>query len=76
MKYIGGFTNTADGLTKAQEIFQQDWRPGINRILIIITDGMPTLNFGGEVRVAQNIRRDNIRIAALGKLLVTICEIV
>ena len=76
MEYIGGFTNTADGLTKAQEIFQQDRRPGINRILIIITDGKPTLNIGEEVPVAQNIRRDNIRIAALGKLLVTICEIV
>ena len=66
MMYIGGFTNTKEGLERAQEIFNEDRRAGVNQILIIITDGKPTLNIGEEVPVAQNIRNRGIRIIGLG----------
>ena len=69
MMYIGGFTNTVEGLRKAQDIFNQDRRPNINRILFIITDGKPTLNIGEEVPVAAAIRNSGIRVVAVGGFL-------
>ena len=65
MAYVGGFTNTADGLTEGDKILNADRRADATRIMIVVTDGKPTMKIGQEIPIAQRIRQ-NIRVIAVG----------
>jgi len=69
IQYLGENTNTTGGLKVARtQVFgaNYDQRPAADRIIILITDGVPTRDvdlLAGEV---QTIRAMGVRIVGLG----------
>jgi len=69
LQYMGENTNTTGGLKVARlEVFgpNYDQRPNVDRIIVLITDGVPTYDadkLGDEVAA---VKRDGIRIVGLG----------
>ncbi|XP_036417041.1 integrin alpha-X-like [Colossoma macropomum] len=58
-------TNTAGGINKlVNELFAREARPGANRVLIVITDGVSTTY--GLPEAAENARRNKIIRYAIG----------
>jgi len=67
--YLGQNTNTTGGLKVARlEVFDPSYqqRPNVDRIIVLITDGVPTYDadkLGDEVAA---VKRNGIRIVGLG----------
>lgn len=56
----------ADGLEGAQQVLNSA-RSGSNRIIIIITDGLPNARIGQELTVASAIKNSGIYIVTVGE---------
>jgi len=69
LSYLGQNTNTTGGLKVTRlEVFGGNYqqRPNVDRIIVLITDGVPTYDadkLGDEVAA---VKRDGIRIVGLG----------
>jgi len=67
--YLGGNTNTTGGLKKARlRVFDPNYqqRPNVQRTIVLITDGKPTYDNATLDEEVLKIKRENIRIIALG----------
>jgi len=69
IQYLGENTNTTGGLKVARtQVFgaNYDQRPAADRIIILITDGVPTRDVDLLPREVQTIKAMGIRIVGLG----------
>ena len=66
--YLGENTNTTGGLrVTRQQVFTDDnLRPTVQRILVLITDGVPTYDADKLDDEVATIKAANIRIIAIG----------
>jgi len=69
LRYLGENTNTTGGLKVTRlEVFEQNQylRPYIDRIIILITDGVPTYDADKLDDEVAAVKRMGIRIVGLG----------
>ena len=69
IRYMGENTNTTGGLKVARlEVFDPRYqqRPNVDRIIILITDGVPTYDNDTLLDEVARIKRMGIRIVGLG----------
>jgi len=69
IRYMGENTNTTGGLKVARlEVFDPRYqqRPNVDRIIILITDGVPTYDNDTLIDEVARIKRMGIRIVGLG----------
>jgi len=69
IRYLGENTNTTGGLKVARlEVFDPDYekRPNAERIIVLITDGVPTYDADKLDDEVATIKRMGIRIVGLG----------
>jgi len=69
IRYVGRNTNTTGGLKVARlEVFDPRYqqRPHVDRIIVLITDGVPTYDNDTLLEEIARIKMMGIRILALG----------
>jgi len=69
LRYLGENTNTTGGLKVARlEVFgnNYDQRQDVERVIVLITDGVPTYDADKLDDEVADIKRRGIRIVALG----------
>jgi len=69
LKYLGENTNTTGGLKVARlEVFGENYeeRPNVERIIVLITDGVPTYDADKLNDEVAAVKRKGIRIVGLG----------
>jgi len=69
LKYLGENTNTTGGLKVARlEVFGENYeeRPNVERIIVLITDGVPTYDADKLNDEVSAVKRKGIRIVGLG----------
>ena len=69
LRYLGENTNTTGGLKVARlEVFSGDYqqRPNAERIIVLITDGVPTYDADKLDDEVAAVKRMGIRIVGLG----------
>ena len=67
--YIGGTTNTADGIQLANEMLFSGTggdRPDVDNVMVVVTDGYANERAGETIDEARKARRLGIRIIAVG----------
>ena len=65
--YDGGFTNTALGLRQALNVLQGSGnRPEAHDVVILLTDGLPTVNVGDVEYAARDVRNTGAFIGLVG----------
>jgi len=67
--YLGQNTNTTGGLKVARlEVFDPSYqeRPNVDRIIVLITDGVPTYDADKLDDEVAAVKRNGIRIVGLG----------
>ncbi|XP_076443657.1 matrilin-1-like isoform X2 [Babylonia areolata] len=65
VEYRSGITNTADALEMAGEQLNIEGRPRVEQVVILMTDGQ-SRDPGSTVAEAQKLRRQGVRVVALG----------
>jgi len=69
LQYLGENTNTTGGLKVARlEVFGENYqeRPNVERIIVLITDGVPTYDADKLNDEVAAVKRKGIRIVGLG----------
>jgi len=69
IRYLGENTNTTGGLTVARlKVFDPayDRRPNVDKIIVLITDGVPTYDADKLDDEVAAVKADGIRLVALG----------
>jgi len=69
IRYLGENTNTTGGLKVARlEVFGSgyDRRPNVDKIIVLITDGVPTYDADKLDDEVAAVKADGIRLVALG----------
>ena len=69
IRYLGENTNTTGGLKVARlEVFGSgyDRRPNVDKIIVLITDGVPTYDADKLVDEVAAVKANGIRLVALG----------
>ena len=69
IRYLGENTNTTGGLKVARlEVFDPNYeqRPNVDRIIVLITDGVPTYDADKLDEEVAAVKRENIRILGIG----------
>ena len=65
--YDGGLTNTAAGLRQASSVLQLTGnRPEVSDVVIVLTDGVPTINIGDVYYAALELRNGGAFIGLVG----------
>ena len=68
-RYIGGTTNTAQGIFYAREqqfTAGQGDRPNVPNVMIVITDGRSSVNTSETIPEAMRAHRDGIKVISIG----------
>ena len=69
IQYLGENTNTTGGLKVARlEVFDPAYgqRPGVDQIIVLITDGVPTYDADKLDNEVAAVKREDIRILGVG----------
>jgi hypothetical protein len=69
VKYIGDRTNTSGGLFKSRQVLtdpKYGSRDGKSKIIVLITDGIPSPEDTTYLAEAQNCRNDGVRVIVVG----------
>ena len=65
--FVGGLTGTQEALELAQRMFSEPKaRPGVNDVLVVITDGMPTQALNPNlIGVADQLKNNGVTIVTI-----------
>jgi len=64
--YIGGTTNTADGINMARTQVFPTGRNGATRVMIVVTDGASNVNQGQTIPEADRAKAEGIDVVCIG----------
>ena len=67
MPYIGRGSNVGDGLTRSSDVYRLDPRDQVSRSVILLVGGESNVNTGNEIRAADDLRNQLIRVVTIGK---------